>query len=98
MSDAWDANHYDRAHSYVWTLAADLIDLLAPQAGERIVDLGCGTGHLTVRIAERGADVIGIDASAEMVRQARENYPGLDFQIGDATRFSCDAAVDEEFS
>jgi trans-aconitate methyltransferase len=98
MSDAWDANHYDRAHSYVWTLAADLLDLLAPQAGERIVDLGCGTGHLTAKIAERGAAVIGIDASAEMLRQARENYPRLDFRVGDATSFLLDAPVDAVFS
>jgi trans-aconitate methyltransferase len=98
MSDAWNANQYDQAHSYVWTLAADLIDLLAPQAGERIVDLGCGTGHLTAQIAQRGAAVIGIDASAEMVRQARENYPDLEFRVADATTFSPDAPVDALFS
>src|SRR5690348_1844747 len=98
MSGTWDANHYDRSHSYVWTLAADLIEVLAPRAGERIVDLGCGTGHLTAKIAERGAMVIGIDASAEMVRQARENYPALDFRIGDARTFSLALPVDGIFS
>ena len=48
-----------------------LFELLAPRPGERVLDLGCGTGHLTARIAEAGADVVGIDASAEMVEQAR---------------------------
>jgi 2-polyprenyl-3-methyl-5-hydroxy-6-metoxy-1,4-benzoquinol methylase len=48
-----------------------LFELLAPRPGERVLDLGCGTGHLTARIAETGADVVGIDASAEMVEQAR---------------------------
>jgi len=98
MSNTWDANHYDAAHSYVWTLAADLIDLLAPQPGERILDLGCGTGHLTAKIAQRGASVVGIDASAEMVRQARENYPAIDFRMGDATTFQVDAPFDAVFS
>src|SRR5947208_1190213 len=98
MSNTWDADHYDKSHSYVWTLAADLIELLAPQAGERVLDLGCGTGHLTVKIAERGARVVGIDASAEMVRQARENYPGLEFRVGDATSFEVDDGFDAVFS
>jgi trans-aconitate methyltransferase len=98
MSNNWDANHYDAAHSYVWTLAADLVELLAPQANERILDLGCGTGHLTTKIAERGASVVGIDASVEMVRQARENYPAIEFRVGDATTFDVDAPFDAVFS
>jgi trans-aconitate methyltransferase len=98
MSNTWDADHYDTAHSYVWTLAADLIELLAPQRGERILDLGSGTGHLTAKIAERGADVVGIDASAEMVRQARANYPGLEFRVADATSFDVDGPFDAVFS
>jgi trans-aconitate methyltransferase len=98
MSNTWDANHYDAAHSYVWTLAADLIELLAPQAGERVLDLGCGTGHLTAKIAECGALVVGIDASAEMMRQARENYPGLEFRVGDATSFEEADPFDAVFS
>jgi trans-aconitate methyltransferase len=98
MSNTWDANHYDAAHSYVWTLAADLIELLAPRAGERVLDLGCGTGHLTAKIAGRGASVVGIDASAEMVRQARANYPGLEFRVGDATSFEVEKPVDAVFS
>jgi trans-aconitate methyltransferase len=97
-ANAWNAGEYDSRHSYVWTLAADLVELLAARAGERIVDLGCGTGHLTAQIAERGADVMGIDASAEMVEQARENYPQLDFRVGDARTFSVDGPVDAVFS
>jgi trans-aconitate methyltransferase len=98
MSNNWDANHYDLAHSYVWTLAADLVELLAPQGGERVLDVGCGTGHLTAKIGERGAEVVGIDASAEMVRQARENYPVIEFRVGDATSFEVAAAFDAVFS
>ena len=41
-----------------------LVDLLAPRPGERVLDLGCGTAHLTARIAESGAEVLGIDSSS----------------------------------
>lgn len=83
----WNPSRYDEKHAFVWSLAADLIDLLSPKPGERILDLGCGTGHLTGRIAELGAEVIGIDASAEMIAQARKNYPDLRFEIQDARAF-----------
>jgi trans-aconitate methyltransferase len=98
MSTVWNANNYDNAHSYVWTMAADLIDLLAPQAGERILDVGCGTGHLTAEIAQRGPRVVGLDASEEMVARARENYPGIEFRVGNAADFAVDAPFDAVFS
>ena len=43
------------------------------QAGQRVLDMGCGTGALTVRAAQRGAHVRGIDVSAQMLDQARLN-------------------------
>ena len=52
-------------------MAAGLLELLDSKPGERILDIGCGTGHLTAQIAATGAYVIGIDCSAEMIRQAR---------------------------
>jgi 2-polyprenyl-3-methyl-5-hydroxy-6-metoxy-1,4-benzoquinol methylase len=70
-STRWDTGLYDGKHSFVWKHGASLVELIAPRPGERVLDLGCGTGHLTARIAEAGADVVGIDASAEMVEQAR---------------------------
>src|SRR4051794_40038377 len=98
MSNTWDANHYDASHSYVWTLAADLIELLAPRAGERVLDLGCGTGHLTARIAEAGAAVVGIDSSPEMIAEARRLFPDIRFEVADARNFAFDEPFDAVFS
>jgi trans-aconitate methyltransferase len=98
MPDRWDSALYDDRHSFVWKKAADLIDLLHPQPGERILDLGCGTGHLTAQIAERGADVIGLDASASMIAQARQNYPKLKFVLADARTFELGTGFDAVFS
>lgn len=73
----WNPELYSDRHSFVWKSAGSLIELLAPQPGERILDLGCGTGQLTAEIAARGSDVLGIDQSAEMVAKARQLHPKL---------------------
>ncbi|MGA3177994.1 MAG: class I SAM-dependent methyltransferase [Candidatus Acidiferrum sp.] len=80
----WDAGLYDGKHSFVWKMAAGLVELLEPKAGERILDVGCGTGHLTAQIAACGAVTYGIDQSPEMIRQAREKFPELRFEVMDA--------------
>ena len=86
-ADTWDSSLYDDRHAFVWKTSADLIDLVNPRPGERVLDLGCGTGHLTAQLAERGADVTGLDASPSMVAQARQNYPKLNFSLADARNF-----------
>jgi len=84
-----------------------LVELLDPKPGERILDLGCGSGQLTAKIAEAGARVIGIDLSPDMIAQARANYPEdrtairqgkVEFAIGDATSFELAEPVDAVFS
>ena len=75
-----------------------MLPLLAPVHGERILDLGCGPGQLTARIAETGAHVVGMDSSPEMIGQARQNYPNLEFKLADATRFGFDSPFDAVFS
>ncbi len=87
MADNWDSSLYDDRHAFVWKTSADLIDLLAPQPGERILDLGCGTGHLTAQLAARGVEVTGLDSSLSMIAQARQNYPKVKFTVADARDF-----------
>ena len=98
MSSDWDAERYQTRYSYVWRHGEALVDLLAPRPGETIVDLGCGAGQLTARIAESGAAVIGIDRSSDMIAQAHTNFPQLDFRVGDASDFVVPEPVDAVFS
>jgi len=94
----WDASLYDRKHAFVFRYGEEVIELLAPQRGERILDVGCGTGHLTSKIAGAGAHVTGIDSSAEMIASARTAYPALDFRVADATDFTFGELFDAIFS
>ena len=94
----WDAVFYDRSFGFVSDFATDMVDLLAPQPGERIVDLGCGTGTLTAAIAARGADAIGIDGDAAMVERARALHPDLAFAHADGHDFAVDGVADAVFS
>lgn len=94
----WDAGLYESDHAFVWKYGAALIPLLDPKPGERILDLGCGTGQLTAEIAEAGAETLGIDSSPDMIGQARQNYPKLKFQLADARTFAVDEPFDAVFS
>ena len=96
--NAWDASDYDGDHSFVYEYGADVVDLLDPAPDERILDLGCGTGHLTAAIADRGADVVGVDNSMEMVAAAREAHPDCEFVRTDATDLDVDGRFDAAFS
>lgn len=95
-ADVWDAADYARDGAFVPALGAPVLALLQPVAGEDILDLGCGDGVLTARIAESGARVRGIDSSAQMLAAARAR--GLDVQQMDAQALSFDGDFDAVFS
>lgn len=84
----WDSDLYDRKHSFVTKYGEDLLSLLDAKPGERIIDVGCGSGHLTKLIADAGAEVTGMDSSPEMIATARAAYPEINFVVADASDFS----------
>lgn len=92
----WSPDTYERNVRFVSDLGAALVDVLDPRPGERILDLGCGDGALTVRIVERGAAVVGADASAPFVAAARAR--GLDARLIDGHALPFEAEFDAVFS
>jgi len=91
----WDPERYRRNAGFVMAHGAPVLGLLAPQAGERILDLGCGEGELTQQIAAV-ADVLGVDASAEQVAACRAR--GLKAEVMDGARLGFAAEFDAVFS
>ncbi|MBU9719878.1 MULTISPECIES: class I SAM-dependent methyltransferase [Bacillaceae] len=96
--DNWDANLYDDQHAFVSNFGESLVTLLAPKQGESILDLGCGTGDLANTLYESGVDIIGVDKSENMVKQANRKYPHIQFKIQDATALDYDCEFDAVFS
>ena len=92
----WDAADYARVGRFVADLGEAALDLLDPKLGERILDIGCGDGALTHKIVERGADVVGVDNSPELVAAAQAI--GLDVHLMDAADMAFDAEFDAAFS
>src|SRR4030095_8236021 len=92
----WDAADYARVGGFVPALGAAALELLDPQPGEHILDVGCGDGTLTLKIKEAGADVVGIDNSLSMVAAAKAK--GLDARLMDAAELKFAEAFDAAFS
>jgi SAM-dependent methyltransferase len=92
----WRPDDYARHAGFVPALGQAALDLLAPQPGERVLDLGCGDGVLTARIADAGAEVLGVDADPAMLDAARAR--GLSVQSGDGQALAFVAEFDAVFS
>jgi len=92
----WDAEVYARNSRFVSDLASPLVELLAARPGERILDLGCGDGVLTRHLMDLGCDVLGVDASEEMVSAARAR--GVEARVVDASILDFDNEFDAVFS
>src|SRR6185436_3370370 len=88
----WDsaAGGYERISLHLGDAIDHAINRLSPRAGERILDLGTGTGLAARRIAALGAKVTGIDLGAELIEAAKRLAPGVDFRVGDAEQLSFD--------
>lgn len=96
LSQKWSAAAYKANADFVPALGQPVLDLLQPQSGERILDLGCGDGTLTEKLVASGAQVMGIDNSPDMVAAARQR--GLDVRIMDARALFFENEFDAVFS
>ncbi|MDB5049461.1 MAG: trans-aconitate methyltransferase [Fibrobacteres bacterium] len=96
MPQTWDPDRYRANASFVAELGMPVVDLLAPMPGERILDLGCGDGALTAKLAAMGCQVLGVDASAAQIEAARKL--GLDAQVADAENLTFAEEFDAVFS
>lgn len=83
----WNPQQYEANAAYVAEMAGEVLAWLDPKPGERILDLGCGDGRLSLSLLESGAEVLAVDGSPEMVRAARQR--GLQAKViqGQALRF-----------
>jgi trans-aconitate methyltransferase len=96
MQQTWDASLYADNGRFVALLAEPLVQALNPKADERILDLGCGDGYLTQRLAASGAIVVGVDSSPQMVAAAKERGADARCESGEALPF--DQQFDAVFS
>lgn len=96
--DSWNAHLYDQEHAFVSDFGGDLVQWLAPEPGEKVLDLGCGTGDLANKLNQLGVHIIGIDKSENMIQQAENKYPGIKFQAQDAVSMGYTTEFDAVFS
>lgn len=98
MNITWNADGYQQNFSFVPQYGESVMELIDAPKGSFVVDLGCGNGTLTEKLAQRGYRVLGVDASGEMLALARRDHPSLDFAHGDAVDFSLEEKADVIFS
>jgi trans-aconitate methyltransferase len=101
-TQTWDAALYDRHHGFVASYGQDLLELLAALPGERVLDLGCGTGDHVALLRSRRVVADGVDASPEMIARAIDKYPDFPyFAVADARELgdlASDVGYDAVFS
>ena len=98
MNIQWNARQYHDDFSFVPRYGEEVLDLLTVPAGSRVIDLGCGSGTLTKKLAERGYQTTGIDSSPDMIGLARAEHPELNFLHADAESFTLPEPADAIFS
>ena len=92
----WNPKDYDQNARFVTDLGAGVVELLNPQPGERVLDLGCGDGVLTKKLVDFGCRVVGVDASPDFIVAARGL--GLDARLMDGQALAFKEEFDTVFS
>jgi trans-aconitate methyltransferase len=94
----WDAEEYDAGFAFVTDYGRDLLDLLDVTPPARVLDVGCGTGVHAGLLAQRGFEVVGVDADEAPLQQARAAYPQVRFAVADVQRMALDETFDAAIS
>ena len=97
MNIKWNTDEYAQSFSFVYEYGKGVLDLVDEGTGAA-VDLGCGTGALSGGLARKGYDVIGVDASTEMLEKAMKEHPDITFMQADALTFSLEEKARVIFS
>ena len=95
-NQSWNPDQYANKARFVSDLGIPVVELLAPKAGERILDLGCGDGPLTKKLVDLGCMVVGVDASPQMIEASRKL--GLDAHVMDGHALTFDGEFDAVFT
>lgn len=80
--------------TFLMQLFAEQLTTLAPEAGPRVLDAGCGTGRIAIELARRGCQIVGVDLDEEMLQQARKKAPTLAWHQGDLSTITLNHAFD----
>jgi trans-aconitate methyltransferase len=95
-NQTWNPDDYSRHASFVVDMASDMVELLAPRSGERILDLGCGDGALSIKLLPYACTVVAVDSSVEQIAAASAR--GLDARVVDGERLSFNNEFDAVLS
>ena len=98
MNINWDAQEYKQNFHFVADYGKDVLNLMDMPKNSFVVDLGCGNGALSAELKAKGYDVIGLDASVEMIDLARKLHPDIEFICDDVRSFRLAQKADGIFS
>ena len=94
----WNASLYNAKHHFVAEYGKALLDFIPHNPEQSILDLGCGTGTLTAQLSDLAGRVIGIDSSQSMIEKAKQQFPHIVFQAGNALNLPFEQEFDVIFS
>lgn len=93
----WNATLYDNKHDFVAEYGKGLLEYIPQNKNQCILDLGCGTGALTVKLNDLAKTVIGVDQSENMIKKAQEQYSNIEFMVCDALVLPFESQFDVVF-
>ncbi len=94
----WNSSLYDKKHDFVAEYGKGLLEFIPKNNEQTILDLGCGTGTLTVQLADLCSKVVGVDSSQNMIERAKNQFGNIEFLVCDALALPFDEEFDVAFS